>query len=109
MVDWCIGRILDKRNELNLAYRALVLSTSDHGDIRGHLGIVCKFVPAMAEHITRVPPILCLPRRIPAGHIVSVRTNSVDIMSTLLDYLGLAAPDGIAGRTLRAFHRWPTR
>ena len=103
MVDWYTGQILAKLDELGLAERTLVVFTSDHGDMQGGHGIVCKSVPAMYEEITRVPLMFRLPGRIPAGGTPDVHALSVDMMPTLLDYVGVPAPEGIAGRSLRPF------
>jgi arylsulfatase A-like enzyme len=103
MMDWYVGQILAKLDELGLAGRTLVVFTSDHGDMQGGHGLITKSVPAMYEEITRVPLMFRLPGRIPSGKVVDMHANSVDMMPTLLDYVGLAAPDGIAGRSLRPF------
>ncbi|MGQ9733036.1 MAG: sulfatase-like hydrolase/transferase [Candidatus Zipacnadales bacterium] len=103
MVDWYIGQILEKVDELELTNRTLVIFTSDHGDMQGGHGIVDKSVPAMYEEITRVPLIYRLPGRIPAGGAAETVANSVDMMPTILDYVGVSVPEGIAGRSLRPF------
>jgi uncharacterized sulfatase len=103
MVDWYVGQILGKLEDLGLSERTLVVFTSDHGDMQGGHGIVCKSVPAMYEEITRVPLMFRLPGRIPAGGTPNVHALSVDMMPTLLDYVGMPAPEGIAGRSLRRF------
>ncbi len=103
MVDGFVGQILAKLDELGLAERTLVVFTSDHGDMQGGHGLVTKAMPAMYQEITRVPLMFRLPGRIPAGQTPGVQANSVDMLPTLLDYLGVPPPAGIAGRSLRPF------
>jgi len=50
-----------------------------------------------------VPMIFRLPGRIPEGQTVDVHMNSVDMMPTLLDFVGMPVPAGIAGRSVRPF------
>lgn len=101
LVDWNVGRILDKLDELGVADRTLVIFTSDHGDMQGAHGMIGKSVPAFYEEIARVPLIMRLPGRIPAGKRIRAHANSVDLMPTILDYVGLPIPQDIDGRSLR--------
>ena len=101
LVDWCVGRILDKLDQLGLAQRTLVLFTSDHGDMQGNHGVCGKSIPAFYEQILRVPLLLRLPGRVPAGKVLQYQANHVDYMPTILDYVGHAIPTDIDGRSLR--------
>ncbi len=101
MVDWCVGRILKKLDELGLADSTLVIFTSDHGDMQGSHGVCGKSIPAFYEQILRMPLIMRLPGRIPAGKVLRRQVCHVDIMPTILDYVGLSAPSDIHGRSLR--------
>lgn len=101
LVDWCVGRILDKLDDLGLAKRTLVIFTADHGDMQGSHGVCGKSLPAFYEPILRVPLIMRLPGHIPAGRRLRYQANHVDMMPTILDYVGIPAPAGIDGRSLR--------
>ena len=103
MMDWYVGQLLDKLDDLGIADRTLVVFTSDHGDMNGGHGFVTKSVPCMYEEVARVPMIARLPGEIPAGRTTDVHMNSVDMMPTLLDYAGCEPPEGIAGESMRPF------
>ena len=57
---------------------------------------------SMYEETTRVPLLLRYPGRIPAGQSRKTHAGTCDISPTILDYLGLGAPETLAGRSLRA-------
>ena len=97
-VDHHIGRILDKLDELELADRTLVIFTSDHGEMLGDHGLTQKFVPYQAS--IRIPFMIRLPGKIPAGRVVSQPVNSIDILATVCDYLGISLPEQ-EGQSLR--------
>jgi uncharacterized sulfatase len=101
MIDDYVGRILGKLDELGLAENTLVIFTSDHGDMLGQHGVIGKSVGAFWEGILRIPLVMRLPGRIPAGTVVRQPASQVDLMPTILDYAGLDVPGGIHGRSLR--------
>lgn len=103
MVDWNVGRLLQAMRELGIEDKTLVIFTSDHGDMQGAHGMTGKSAPACYEEIIRVPLIIRYPKRIPAGTVVDTFVSSVDIMPTILDYVGLPIPNGIHGCSLRPF------
>ncbi|MFQ5808569.1 MAG: sulfatase-like hydrolase/transferase [Armatimonadota bacterium] len=100
-IDWNVGRILKRLEELGLAHKTLVLFTSDHGDMQGAHRCVGKSVPGFYDAIARVPLLMRLPGRIEPGAVRETPVNLVDVMPTLLDYAGVPAPGGIDGRNLR--------
>jgi arylsulfatase A-like enzyme len=100
-IDWNVGRILQRLQELGLADRTLVLFTADHGDMQGSHGMMDKSVPAFYDAIARVPLLMRLAGRIRPGTVRHTPVNSVDLMPTLLDYAGVPAPESIDGRSLR--------
>jgi arylsulfatase A-like enzyme len=87
---------------LNLLENTLVVITADHGEsfaennYFGHGGSV-------NDPSIRVPLIFSRPGRIQAGVVVEGLCESIDIMPTILDYLGLEALPEIHGRTLLPF------
>lgn len=98
--DYHIGRILDTLDELGLAEKTLVIFTADHGEMLGDHGLTQKFLPY--QESIRIPMIMRLPGVIPKGRIVDHPVNSVDIFSTIFDYLGYPCPpqDGLSLRPL---------
>jgi arylsulfatase A-like enzyme len=105
MMDAFIGRILARLDELGLTDRTLIIFTSDHGDLQGSHGCVDKTIPNYYEGVLRVPLIIRAPKgagtAAPAGGVVDMQVQSVDIMPTILDYTGVKAPQGLHGRSLR--------
>ena len=102
VVDGWVGRILDALDQHHLADRTLVVVLSDHGEAFG----VHRFRGERAffhgqtlyEEILRVPLLVRLP-----GTRPSVRdelVGLVDVAPTIVDALGLPAPDSFVGRSL---------
>ena len=91
-IDDNIGRILD-----HVCDDTIVIFTSDHGDILGDHGYFSKGVYAHEGNI-RVPLLMRFPDKDHAryGHIV----QSIDILPTVLQHLGIHAPLGIQGNSL---------
>jgi len=118
-LDSYVGRILHLLDELQLADRTLVIFSSDNGtthavakqpfhvggvdawffqstaDLRGYKG-------SLYEGGIRVPTIVRLPGRIPAGTESSHPSYFADWFPTLCEALGLPAPAGLNGVSL-----WP--
>jgi arylsulfatase A-like enzyme len=98
MDDTTIPRLLDALDNLGLAPNTLVVFTSDHGEAFGEHG---RFMhDDVYEGTLHVPLILRFPVRLPAGRRVRRQAAVIDVMPTVLDLLGIAAPDGIEGRSL---------
>jgi len=100
-IDDQLGRVLAKLDELNLADETLVIFTTDHGDMVGAHGCIGKSIFSFYDDLVRIPLLARLPGRIPAGTIVREPVSQVDFMPTILDYVGLPAPEKIHGRSLR--------
>jgi arylsulfatase A-like enzyme len=101
MVDAEIGRVLDTLREAGLEGRTLVIFTSDHGDHDSQHRLEHKDVPY--EAAARVPFVMRLPGRVPAGrvdrtHLVS---NGIDLLPTCADYAGVAPPERMHGTSVR--------
>ena len=78
---------------------ALVIHTSDHGDMFGSHGLYGKG-PCMYEEIVRIPFIVRWPGMSPAGAVSKEPVSHIDLVPTLLDYFGMAAPSILQGRSL---------
>lgn len=97
-MDANLGRILDRLEALGLREDTLVVFLSDNGFSCGHHGFWGKgngTVPRnMYENSIKVPAIFSHPGTIPQGRVESSMVSAYDFMPTLLEYLGLATPEG---------------
>ena len=100
-IDDQLGRILKKLDELGLSDNTLVIFTTDHGDMVGAHGCIGKSIQSFYDDLVRIPLLMRLPGKIPAGTVVDEPVSQIDFMPTILDYLGLPVPEGIHGRSMR--------
>jgi arylsulfatase A-like enzyme len=111
-MDHNVGRIVKKLEELGVRDNTLVVFTADQGWNAGHHGVWGKgngTVPLnMYEESLHVPLIWNLPGRIRQGQTLNPMVSNYDFFPTILDYLGVPAPDdGVkrAGRSYAPFLR----
>jgi arylsulfatase A-like enzyme len=97
--DEHVGRILDRLRDYGLLDNTLVILVSDHGDEffehgnKGHHRTVY-------DEVLRIPFLIRLPDGASAGTVVEEQASLVDVMPTILGYVGLAGPAGMEGRNL---------
>jgi arylsulfatase A-like enzyme len=84
---------------LGLYDRTVVVITADHGELFGEHGLANHF-KALSEEETHVPLIVRYPARIPAKTRVVTPVELSDVVPTLVDLLGVAAPGPMDGATL---------
>ncbi|UCH33689.1 MAG: sulfatase-like hydrolase/transferase [Armatimonadota bacterium] len=89
LVDKWVGVLLAKMRDLGLFDNTLIIHISDHGEPFGEHGIIRKAVPWNYEELVRSPLAIRHPQGVGAGKRVSAFAQSVDIMPTVLDFLGL--------------------
>ena len=70
-IDDQVGRVLAKLDELGLADNTLVIFTTDHGDMVGAHGCIGKSIFSFYDDLVRIPLLMRLPGRIPAGTVVT--------------------------------------
>lgn len=99
-LDAGMGRLLDLLDELEIADDTIVVYTSDHGDMQGAHGLSFKG-PFMYEELLNIPMTIAWPRGFEGGRKTDVLASQVDVLPTLLDLAGIAAPDGMDGVSLR--------
>ncbi len=100
-IDDQLGLILDKLDELGLADNTLVIFTTDHGDMVGAHGCIGKSVSGFYDDLVHIPMAMRLPGRIRAGTRVPQPVSQIDLMPTILDYVGMPVPQPIHGQSLR--------
>lgn len=96
-VDEEIGRVLEAVDRY--APDALVIYTSDHGDMMMSHSLEGKG-PVMYEEITRVPFIVRWPGVVPAGSVCREPVSHIDVAPTILEAAGLPVPKVLEGSSL---------
>jgi arylsulfatase len=96
LVDKYVGQILDHLEALGLVEDTIVVYSSDHGDMMGEHRLIAKAMPYEAS--ARVPLLLRGPGIAPQR--VAAPVSQVDLVPTLLDLLGIAAPAHVQGESL---------
>lgn len=97
--DEYIGKLLSALKELGLYDKTLIVLTADHGDEffehgrKGHR-------KSLYDEVLRVPLIIKFPLMWKAGEKRSDIVSIVDIMPTILTYLGAEPPEEVQGRNL---------
>jgi len=103
-IDDQIGRLLaelERRGDLD---DTLIVFTADHGDMCcSHRTAGGKAIWEHYDEIVRVPLIFHWPRGIKGGRRLRTHAEGVDVMPTILDYMGLAIPVQCQGRSLRNY------
>ncbi|MBC8481573.1 MAG: sulfatase-like hydrolase/transferase [Planctomycetes bacterium] len=97
-IDYEIGRVISKINEV--APDALVIYTSDHGDMQWTHGISNCKGPVPYDENSRVPFIVRWPGHSPAGTVTENPVSHINIVPTLLEAAGLEVPGIIEGPSI---------
>ncbi|MCG8461069.1 MAG: sulfatase-like hydrolase/transferase [Holophagales bacterium] len=103
--DASLGALLDLLRQRGLYDDTIVVVTADHGEGRGEHNESTHSL--LAYNSTLHVPLIVKPpaaflERAPAGSRFSTRVGLVDIMPSILHWLGLEAPEGIQGQPLDA-------
>ena len=96
-VDSWVGRILDQVRELGLDRRAVIVLASDHGQEFQEHGLLLH--DGLYSTVTRVPLLLRLPAGEHAGVVPKI-VETVDVVPTLLDLVGVEIPAAVQGASL---------
>jgi len=97
-LDDCIGRVLDAIHKTGIEDDTIVLMTSDHGDLLGSHGLFNK--NTHHEESIHIPMIFRYPRRLKPTVVDTQVVSLVDVMPTLLELCGIAAPDTVQGTSV---------
>jgi arylsulfatase A-like enzyme len=86
--DEQIGRLLTQLRRLGSDDSTLIIVTADHGEEFGeHDQFSHRF--KLYDELLRVPLIMHLPARLPAGRVVTAQVRLLDLLPTILDLLDL--------------------
>ena len=107
-VDDCLGRVFAYLDETGQWENTLVVFTSDHGEQLGDHHLLGKV--GYFDESFRIPLVVREPatpsgKAGRAGTVEDSFTESIDVMPTLLDWLGGAVPRACDGRSLVPFLR----
>jgi hypothetical protein len=101
-VDHELGKLFELLKEEGLWEGALIVITSDHGELFMENGLMIGHGLSLDNEETLVPLLIKLPGSAHAGRRVAHVVESVDIMPTVLAALDLPAPHEIQGQDLIA-------
>lgn len=98
-VDSHIGKFVDWLKAQGVYDDSLIVISSDHGESFSH-GYGAHSGPAMHEDLIHVPLIIKEPNQI-KGQRLSVLSEQIDIMPTIMEYAGFPATTGSEGISLK--------
>jgi len=98
MTDEMLGRFLAMLEKDGVLDQALIIVVSDHGENLGEHRYIGH--NTMWEEQLQVPLLVRFPGGKYAGTRIPDPVMLVDVLPTVLDYLGIVAPEGIQGRSL---------
>jgi arylsulfatase A-like enzyme len=96
-VDYAVGRVMAKLDELGIRDNTIVVYTTDHGEFAGEHGLVEKAHGIGFRCVTRIPMIWSAPGRLPEGVARDELVESVDFLPTVCRLAGLEEPDWVDG------------
>lgn len=97
-VDDHVGQLVADLKEKGLYDSAMIILVSDHGEHLGEHDIF--FTHAMPYHeAVHVPLIIKFPRNELSGTVIDTPVSTMDIMPTVLSYMGIVPPE-MDGRSL---------
>lgn len=99
--DHHFGQMMAYLDGMGVLDNSLVVVTSDHGQMFGEHN---KWVHrnSLYEEVLRVPMLLRYDGVVAKDHVTAEPVNTVDLMPTILDLIGLSVPGGLDGISLRA-------
>ena len=96
-VDDCLGRVFAYLDETGQWDDTLIVFTSDHGEQLGDHHLLGKI--GYFDESFRIPLVIKQPGNPRAGQVEAAFTESVDVMPTVLEWLGGEAPRACDGRS----------
>ena len=98
-IDEEFGRLMDSLRELGLYEDLLIVFLSDHGEEFAEHGW-WRHGKTLYQEQLHIPLIVKWPKREASGRRVDAVAQHVDLIPTLLDYLGESPRPGLSGRSL---------
>jgi arylsulfatase A-like enzyme len=97
-----LQRLLDDLDERGLRDDTMIVLTADHGESLDEDRYLLEHGAAPYQPTASVPLLMVLKGKIPAAKVVESPVGLIDVVPTLLDVLGVEAPRGFHGKSLRA-------
>ncbi|HOZ48343.1 MAG TPA: sulfatase-like hydrolase/transferase [Candidatus Hydrogenedentes bacterium] len=98
--DHGLQALLASLDERRLTPNTMVIVGSDHGEMLGEDGVKWGHATLVSTDLIMQVPLIMVGPGIPEGHRVSVLTENVDIVPTLIDLLGLQTDARTDGTSL---------
>ena len=102
-VDDSVGRLLASLEESGELDDTLILYLGDNGFLFGEHGLIDK--RCAYEESVRIPLLMRYPRAIRGGTRVKKIVANIDVAPTLLEFAGVAVPEGMDGRSFWSLAR----
>lgn len=97
--DWQVGRVIDRLEHLGMLENSILMITSDHGEEFWEHGRIGHSQTAY-EEVLKVPFLLVRPQQVPARSRFEEMVGLIDIMPTIVEWVGGEGPEGIQGISL---------
>lgn len=97
-VDSIIGQVINKLKEKNLLNQSLIIIAGDHGEALGERREIDHGL-FLYDNTMKVPLIFFSEKDFPSRRI-EARVRLIDILPTVLDFLGLPTPSKVQGTSL---------
>jgi arylsulfatase A-like enzyme len=101
MIDVWFGKFLDTMDRNDLWKDTLVIFTTDHGFLLGEHQQLGKNIMHVYNELAHIPLMISLPGGQGAGTRIEALTQNIDLMPTILDYMGVEAPQSVKGNSLK--------
>lgn len=102
-IDFNIGRVLTRLEELGLADNTLVVYTADHGEMASEMSVWTKGAGSY-DATAKIPLLIRLPGIVPAGKVTDELVSNLDLVPTLIELTGVPTSEAdllrLDGRSL---------
>jgi arylsulfatase A-like enzyme len=98
-LDAQVGALIGELRRRNLYDDTIIVVTADHGELFGEHGLATHF-KALTEEELHVPLLIRYPPGIPAGTRITTPVELVDVLPTVVDFVGGGVPP-MDGQNLR--------
>ncbi len=95
--DRQVGSILRALEERGLAKETIVVLTSDHGEELAEHNHYYFHGNSVYDGALRIPLLVRWPGRVPQGITIDALVQNVDVVPTILEWVGASRPSGVEG------------